>query len=259
VEKEGRHLKPVELGERVNSLLVENFPDILDVGFTADMETKLDAVEDGKVDWKELLKEFYGPFETSLENARVSMRNVKQEVIPTEEVCEKCGSPMVIRWGRFGKFLACKAYPDCKNTRNLADNEDGGDAKKVEKVAEGKKCKECGSDMVFRRGRYGTFLGCSRYPDCKHLEPITTGFKCLQDGCTGELVERKTKKNRKFFGCSRYPKCDFASWHKPVAESCPDCGAPFLLEKSSRDGKITRYCGKKSCEYKLDVEQQATA
>ncbi len=259
VEREKRRLKPTELGDLVNSLLVESFPEILDVGFTAEMETKLDAVEEGKVDWQILLKEFYGPFETALESARTNMRNVKQEAIPTDEVCEKCGNPMVIRWGRFGKFLACKSYPECKNTRNLDDNEEGEDKKREVKVAEGKKCRECGSDMVYRKGRYGMFLGCSGYPDCKYLEPIGTGFKCPKDGCSGELVERRTKKNRKFFGCSRYPKCDFASWHKPIAESCPDCGAPYVFEKSSRDGKITRYCGKESCEFKLSVEQQASA
>ena len=218
VEKVNKQFTPTELGFMVSDLLVENFPDIFNVEFTARMEAELDEIEDGKTEWLGTLKDFYGPFSKTLDKAKEGMKDVKREEIPTEIDCEKCGSKMVIKWGRNGKFLACPGYPECKNTKDFKAAEDGSIVV-VEKVEEPMgACPNCGKDMFLKSGRYGRFIACSDYPNCKTTKPFTTGFKCENDGCDGELVERRTKKGRVFFSCSKYPKCDYATWKLPKKE-----------------------------------------
>ncbi len=215
VEKEERRLHPTELGTLVNGLLVESFPEILNAEFTAHMEEELDMVEEGKVKWRELMAEFYTPFSKRLEKAKVEMRSVKEDVTPTDLLCEKCSKPMVIKWGRRGKFLACTGYPECKNTGDFTTDESGA-VKKADKTAEtDEKCPKCESPMVIKSGRFGRFLACSKYPDCKSTLPYSTGVDCPEEGCGGTLVERRTKKGRVFYGCSKYPDCKHATWKLP--------------------------------------------
>jgi len=234
---------PTELGLMVNDLLVVNFPDILDVEFTAQMEENLDKIEEGDKGWIETLKEFYLPFQKDLEAANVSMRNVKAEMIPTDAVCERCGSKMVKRWGKRGYFLACSSYPQCRFTRELEEN---AESHKMETEV---KCEQCGSPMVVKNGKFGRFLACSNYPTCKFTKALETGVHCSQEGCDGVIVERRTRKGKTFYSCSNYPRCTFALWDRPIPEKCPQCGYPFLVEKIGKNGTLIR-CPQKECGYR---------
>jgi DNA topoisomerase-1 len=233
---------PTEMGLMVNDLLVVNFPDILDVEFTAQMEENLDKIEEGEKGWVETLKEFYRPFQKDLEMAKVSMRDVKREKIPTDALCERCGSKMVKRWGKRGYFLACSAYPKCRYTREV----DGNEEKNEETEA---RCEKCGSPMVVKNGKFGRFLACSNYPTCKFTKPIDTGVHCPQEGCDGMIVERRTRKGRTFYSCTNYPRCTYALWDKPIPEKCPQCDFPFLVEKQGK-GAILKRCPNKACGYR---------
>jgi DNA topoisomerase-1 len=233
---------PTELGCMVNDLLVVNFPDIFDIEFTAQMEENLDKIEEGQKDWVDTLKEFYTPFEKDLEMAKVSMRDVKREIIPTDAICERCGSKMVKRWGKRGYFLACSSYPKCRYTREVEGNQEN----QVETEA---RCEKCGSPMVIKSGKFGRFLACSNYPTCKFTRPLDTGVRCPQEGCDGMIVERRTRKGRTFYSCTNYPSCTYALWDKPIPEKCPQCGFPFLVEKQGKGGSLKR-CPKKECGYR---------
>jgi DNA topoisomerase-1 len=247
-KREGRFF-PTELGSLVNDLLVESFPNILDVDFTAQMEDRLDQVEEGNVNWVELLRGFYGPFEGDLEKAKAQMRDIKRQEIPTEHTCEKCGKPMVIKWGRNGSFLACSGYPDCKNTKQILKQTDG----KVEVAPEtttDEKCTNCGSPMWVKRGRFGEFLACSAYPECKQTRPISLGVNCPKPDCGGFLAAKRSKRGKTFYGCSNYSKtkCDFVAWDKPVAQPCPQCHAPLLVKRENRKGTLLK-CLTEGCGY----------
>ncbi|UCD59108.1 MAG: type I DNA topoisomerase [Candidatus Hydrogenedentota bacterium] len=257
VHREKGRLVPTELGRTVNVLLVENFPKILDIAFTARMEEQLDEVEEGKADWQHVLRDFYGPFEDSLATAAQQMRNIKKEGLPTEEVCEECGKPMVIRWGRYGRFLACSAYPDCRNTKEVGHGNNGMSAGEAEQLVAGKTCPHCGGPMVVKMGRMGRFISCKRYPECKAAMPLGIGVECPEPGCSGEVVEKRSKRGRLFFSCSRFPECRFASWAKPHKKSCPLCGGNFLVERYTRDGKLVLRCPKKGCRYKEEIGDEA--
>lgn len=243
---EGRFFS-TELGVLVNDLLIKSFPEILDIGFTAQLEEELDDVEEGKRTWVATLKDFYGPFEKSLKSAATQMRDVKKQQIETEHTCEKCGSPMVIKWGRHGEFLACSRYPDCKTTREFKRT-DNGDIKLSEQKTTDEKCEKCGSPMVVKRGRFGEFLACSKYPECKTTKSIGIGVKCPD--CGGELVARRTGRGKTFYGCSKYPACKFALWNKPVPGPCPKCGYPILTEKYvKKTNEVIIACPQKECGY----------
>ena len=246
-ELEKGRFHPTELGAIVNELLVENFPNIMDVKFTASMEDQLDMIEDGKLTRHKTLEDFYSPFRSELEKASEEMRDIKREEIPTDLICEKCQSPMVIKWGKNGKFLACSNYPECKNTGNIAQDENGA-ISKAEAESTDIICDECGKNMVIKEGRFGRFLGCSGYPECKHTKPLDTGVKCPQ--CGGSLCERRSKRGKTFFGCSRYPDCTYALWDRPIPENCPSCGHPFLVEKQTRREGLIKRCPNKECDYK---------
>jgi DNA topoisomerase-1 len=242
--RKGR-LCPTELGQMVNELLVASFPKILDAGFTAEMENELDQIEEGELDWQALLREFYTDFEKVLTHAEQNMVDLKKEGAPTDEVCEKCGKPMVIRSGRFGVFLACSGFPECKNTRPVEPR--NGEAKAPAQPTD-KTCKKCNGKMLLRTGAAGKFYGCENYPKCKFTMPLETGVKCPEPDCGGDLVERRTRKGKRFFSCSRYPDCRFALWNRPVPMECPECGAPFLVEKV-QDGRQTLRCRTKGCGF----------
>lgn len=201
-----RKLYPTELGLTVTRLLIESFPRIMDIKFTANLETQLDTIEEGKKDWIEILQGFYEPFIETLEKAEKEMKDLKHEKIETEVKCLRCGEPMVLRWGRHGKFLACSTYPKCRYTQDIEE----GEIEKSELT-----CRKCGSPLLIKQGRFGKFLACIRYPDCKFTQPVGTGLKCPKENCDGEVVERRTKRGRMFYGCSNFPRCDFSSWHRP--------------------------------------------
>jgi DNA topoisomerase-1 len=229
VEQKDRKLYATDLGMQVNKLLVKYFPDIFNVQFTARMEEELDTIASGKQSYVDVMKDFYGPFQRALEHVDRKASAIKKSLQEqTDELCDVCGKPMVIKWGRNGRFMACSGYPSCKNTKPLAE-----DQEKHQHLA-GIKCEVCGGEMVVKAGKFGTFLGCSNYPTCKNTKPITTGIVCPK--CkVGELIERKTKKGRRtFYGCSKYPDCDFASWDQPVHEVCTHCSNPYLVLKYSQ-------------------------
>ena len=248
VEKKEGKFYPTELGVLVNNLLVEHFPELIDVMFTAKMEDELDEIEEGRYEWRQAVGDFYKPFDQHLEKARKEMRNVKGEETTTDIKCEKCGNSMVIKWGKLGYFLACSAYPECKNTMDFKRSEDGA-IEAMKEEATGEICPQCNSPMIIKSGRYGRFLACSKYPECKTTKPITTGVACPQQGCGGELTEKRSKRGRVFYSCTKYPSCTFAMWDKPVNQPCPQCGAPFLAEKTSR-GNSKIVCIRKECGYK---------
>lgn len=246
VLKEKGRFVPTDVGKMVNHLLIKSFPDIIAVSFTARMENKLDKIEDGKVNWVEVIKDFYKPFGKDLEEAADVMYEAKKELEEeTDEVCDKCGAKMIVKWGKYGRFLACSNYPECENTKPYGED----DSKPAEQPTD-EVCEKCGSPMVIRTNRYGgKFLACSAYPKCKNTKSISIGIDCPEEDCDGYLTERRTRKGKVFYGCSNYPDCEFSTWNKPVPKSCPKCGAPFLVEKTSkRRGKYLA-CINEDCDY----------
>ncbi|HZL16750.1 MAG TPA: type I DNA topoisomerase [Polyangia bacterium] len=256
VEKREGRLHPTELGVMVNGLLVKSFPAIVSTDFTAQMEEQLDRVEDGQADWVKLLEGFYAPFKIDLEKAKVEMRDLKREEEATDQVCEKCGKPMVIKWGRNGHFLACSGYPECRNTKEYTRNADGTLKVVATTRPSDQICTTCGAPMVVKRGRFGEFLACSRYPDCKTTSPLSLGVTCPKPDCGGYLTEKRSKRGKVFFGCSNYSKtkCDFVSWDRPIPEPCPKCGAKFVVKKISKSGSRLR-CLNEECGYSADGDQ----
>ncbi len=239
--EERKRLQPTEIAFLVNDLLVQHFPQIVDYQFTAKMEGDLDNVAEGKESWIKVIKDFYGPFDENLQKkyAELNKKDLTEE--KTDEVCEKCGSPMIIKIGRFGKFLACSKYPDCKNTKNL--NKQGV----VEEQAPiDEKCELCGAPLQRRHGRFGEFLSCSKYPECKYIKKQVklTGVKCPQ--CLeGDIIEKRTRKGKPFFACSRYPDCKFALWNRPTGDKCPDCQSLMVWT-----GQDKTACSNKECSGK---------
>ncbi len=246
VHRERKALVPTELGIEVTDLLKPYFPGIMDVEFTAQMEESLDKIEEGDRKWVDTVQAFYEPFKRDLEKAKKGMRNVKAGA-PTGEKCPECGEGLLERRGRFGKFLACSAYPECKYTRNL----NGAD--RAEDQPTDELCPTCGKPMVIKHGRFGKFIACSGYPECKTTKPVTLGIACPEAGCTGQLVERRSRRGRTFYGCSAYPNCKFVLWQRPVAEPCPKCGAAFVTERAAR-GRVLRRCVREGCDFEREVE-----
>ncbi len=255
VEKKEARFWPTELGILVNSLLVVSFPEIVSSDFTAKMEADLDHVEEGREDWRKLLKNFYTPFKVELEKAETEMRDVKREEIATEWTCEKCGKPMVIKWGRNGSFLACQGYPECRNTQEVVKNLDGT-WEKVPPQTTDEVCETCGAPMTVKRGRFGSFLACTRYPDCKTTKPISLGVKCPRPGCGGFIAEKRSRRGKPFYGCSNWAKkgCDFVAWDKPIPQPCPVCQAKFVLKKETKRG-ITLRC--MECDWRSEGSEES--
>ena len=223
----------------VNDLLTAYFPDIVDVNFTAEMEEQLDEIARGERPWQPVIEEFYAPLMRALA-AAADAPAVRQE---TTETCDLCGRPMVIRWGRRGRFLACSGYPECCNTRSLE-----GEGEPL--PASDEPCPECGSPMVAKQGRYGPFLACSRYPQCKGTRPLKIGARCPQ--CGGDLVEKRSRRGRVFYGCENYPRCRFVTWSRPLATRCPQCGG--LVAASGRDRARCL-----QCSWRGDLPEEAPA
>jgi DNA topoisomerase-1 len=245
VHRERRTLSPTELGMAVTDKLMPFFGDIMDVGFTAQMEDHLDKVEEGELDWVDTVKEFYEPFKRDLARAKKEMGSEKAGV-PIGESCPEDGGDLIERRGRFGKFIACSNYPDCKYKRNLPGSE------RAEDQPTDEICPTCGRPMVIKHGRFGKFIACSGYPECKTTKPVTLGIGCPE--CEkGQIVERRSRKGRTFFGCSAYPDCKFVLWQRPVAEPCPKCAAPFLTERVARGRRVQR-CWREGCDFSREAE-----
>ena len=230
-----RRIFPTDTGMVVTDLLVEHFPQIVDLKFTADMEEELDEIALGHKEWPEVLRTFYDPFERLLEkkDKEITRDDLIKET--TDELCPKCGGPMQVKLGRYGKFLSCANYPECKGTRQL----DGKERPEPQEVP-GEVCDDCGAPMLLRHGRYGEFLGCSRYPDCKFVRSKTIGGKCPKCG-EGKLSQRRTKRGKAFYGCTRYPECDYALWTRPLDEPCPKCGGTMMPDEER--GGVCLSCG----------------
>jgi DNA topoisomerase-1 len=203
------------------------------------------------------MRRFYQPFARDLEHAAEHMRDVKREGKPTNIECAKCNSPMVVKWGRSGEFLACSKYPECKSTSNFT-RDDEGNIELAKEETTNEVCDECGRPMLIRFGRFGKFLGCSGYPECKTVRsmvrPVPTGITC-PDCREGEIMEKRSRRGKTFFSCGRYPQCRFATWERPVAEACPQCSAPFIVEKTTKRFGTVRRCLSEGCTYKENVEQ----
>ncbi len=232
VEKEGKAMKPTEIAYRITDMLVRYFTDVMDVGFTADMEEKLDKIEDGGVDWHSIIADFYPPFEEKLHFASTDGDEV------TDILCEKCGHPMVRKTGKYGKYLACSNYPACSNI--VSEDE----AQYSDTV-----CPKCGAKMLIKNGRYGKFLACPNYPDCRSTLPFGEEREDVFEGtcpeCGKPTKQLKTRTGKTYYGCSGYPACKFMSWDVPTGEKCPKCGAALI-----RSPRGVVKCSDRSCTYR---------
>ncbi len=294
VELDSRRFVPTALGETVVQVLIRVFPDTFDVDFTSSMEASLDRVEEGDLEWQDVLREFWGRFSRRLEEGEQRSDEIVREIVRADDaVCDLCGEPMVVRWNRYGRFLGCSAYPDCKSTKSIDEPpavdlegevcpQCGGsllvksgrygpfiacsnypecrftraiDGPRAE-VSTDAKCPRCGSPMAVKTGRYGEFLACTAYPDCKHTQPITLGLKCPLCG-EGEVVKRRTRRGRTFYGCARYPDCEWSTWDVPVAASCPQCGSGVALQKRSKRKGDYLKCA--NCGQEIAAESPETA
>ena len=242
VELKNRRFHATTLGMDVSRLLTTHFDRLFNVDFTSRMEEELDTIASGESSYLKVMNDFYDPFMELLNSVSADDAKLQEE---TDEICDKCQRPMIIRWGRNGKFLACSGYPECKNAKPLP-----GEA---ERMRIDEKCPDCGNDLVLKQSRYGKFIGCSNYPECKFTKPITLGFACPK--CKeGELVSRMTKTKRTFYGCTRYPDCDFTSWDRPVPQACPSCKNSYLLAKyTQKKGEFLK-CPECKEEFSKDLD-----
>ena len=255
VRREGKVFVPTQLGTLTTKIMEENFNDIVDYKFTANMETDLDKIEDGSLEYIDVLSDFWKDFEVDLKRAeeKIGSEDIKIPVEETDIICDKCGAKMVVRTGKFGKFAACPNFPKCRNTKPLTP---AVEEKKEEKVVEKKeevapfKCEKCGSDMVLRSSRYGTFYACSKYPECKFIKTKTKELDVPCPTCGAKVITKYGKKKTVFYSCENYPKCDFSSWDMPTNEHCPDCGKILFRKK----GKNILVCAEKGCGFKKDAE-----
>ncbi len=254
VKREGKSFVPTPLGEITTKLMCEYFPDIVDYKFTASMEDRLDDIENGECAMLTVLNGFYDGFKGELDKAleNIGTNDIDLPAEETDIICEHCGSRMIVKNGRYGKFAACPNYPACKNTKPLAKTGEG----LVEKVPEiaPTKCELCGADMILRNGRYGSFYACSRYPECKFTKQKTRslGVPCPQ--CGADIVTKYGKNKTVFYSCSKYPECTFSSWDMPTAEKCPTCGEMLYRKK----GKNQLVCKTENCGYKVDIPPEET-
>jgi len=247
VEKQEKLLVPTDLGCLITSLLDISFKDIMDISFTAELEKKLDLIEEGKVNWIEQLKEFYTKFEHDLATAKTEMKDIKKEGLEkTDEICPKCNSPLVVKYGRFGKFLACSNYPECKFTKPLPQ----------EIVKIGEKCPDCGKELLLKRGKGGVrFIACENYPECKYTRSYSSNVKCPE--CNqGELVEKVSGKGKIFYACNKYPQCKFAIWDEPVNIKCSSCDNYYLVKKRRKGSEYYQCPDCKKTYKKEEIEKK---
>ena len=252
VSRKEKTFHPMELGVIVNDLLMQYFPDILNVEFTAKLEEELDKVEEGELSWRSILADFYAPFSIALEKAEEDIGEVELVDEVSDVICEFCGRNMVYKMGRYGRFLACPGYPECRNVKSV--DKDGN----VEEKNLGESdvvCDKCGRTMVLKKGRYGNFLACPGYPECKNIKSIDEeiGIACTE--CGGALVKKRNKRGRVFYGCKNYPDCQTAYWNLPVEAVCPECGR-HMVEKTGRNDTKTIICENKECPTNQKKEEK---
>ena len=239
VEREKRLFIPTDLGKTVKEILIKSFPDIFNVEFTARMEEELDRIETG-MKWQQVVDDFYVPFQAALEEAESKKKELKKSTMePVGRICPDCGSDLVYRWSKRGKFISCSGFPDCKHAESIEP---------VEIVEVDVDCPKCESKMLLRTGRYGKFYGCRTYPKCKGILPFTTGHVCPKKDCEGKIAEKQTKKGKIFFSCTNYPNCDFSSWDAPADGECPSCKAPTIFNKALKSKDPYNYCSQ--CKWK---------
>ena len=255
VKREGKSLVPTPTGEVTNKLMKESFSDVVNYKFTAEMENDLDRIENGALTMESVLADFWKSFECELDAANEKMKDAELE-LPVEEtdiICEKCGSKMVVKNGRFGKFAACPNYPQCRNTKPLVTKtpeEIEQEEKKV--VVADFKCELCGADMVQRSGRYGSFFACSRFPECNFTKQKTKDIGVDCPKCGSKIVMKNGKNRTVFYSCEKYPTCDFSSWDMPTNEKCPECSEMLFRKK----GQALYVCHNKTCGYKRAIETE---
>lgn len=260
VKMDKKRFVPTDIGEVVNRFLCKYFADIVDVGFTANIEDKLDAIARGEQQWRPILRAFWSPFKERVDHTQqhVKRSDVTQE--HTEEVCPECGKPLAIKLGRYGRFLACTGFPACTYAKPLGKS--GETEEQAEQQIVDARCDQCGSPMVVKKGRYGNFLGCSAYPKCKNIQPLTkpedTGVTCPECG-EGTFVKKKSRRGKEFYSCSRYPACKNALWHKPVAQPCPKCGAPVVTERTGKRRGTEHVCASEGCGWRQQIEAPKAA
>ena len=253
VKREGKNLLPTPLGEVTNRVMKENFPSIVDYAFTADMETRLDEIEQGTENLENLLSGFYQDFALSLQQAQEKIDKEDVEIPPdvSPYTCDLCGNPLIYKVGRFGKFLACSNYPACHNTKTI--DKDGNPVEKEKKAPEKADfaCPQCGGDVVLRHGKFGVFYACVNYPKCTFTKQKVDRISILCPDCQSPIVIKRGKNRFAFYSCERYPECQFSTWDIPTEEKCPDCGDMLLRRK----GKKVLYCRNKECGYKADEKE----
>jgi DNA topoisomerase-1 len=243
-----RRFKPTELGETVERIMVDNFPTIFNVDFTAAMEEELDKIEEGELGWQRVLEDFYRPFTRALQSVNLAAIVAQAHGLSPEELegeqCPKCGARVELRTGRFGPYFACVNYKKtCDYVKSLRKQ-------RAPDRPSDEKCHLCGAPMVIKTGRFGEFLACTRYPECKGTRSVPLGLKCPK--CeVGDLAERRTRRGKSFFGCLRYPECDFSTWNRPVADTCPHCGWLGMEKRVSKARGETRVCLK--CQHEVVV------
>jgi len=243
---------PQEIGMIVSDLLVNHFSHYVDTQFTARMEEQLDQIAQGKMAWKPMVRAFWEDFYPLVKRKEEELKRSDILTEKTDEACPECGKPLVIRYGKYGKFIACSGFPECRYRRPLEEKEKEAPQETDEK------CEKCGRPMVIKRGRYGPFLACSGFPDCRNTRPLnkpqSTGVPCPE--ChKGELMERRSKRGRTFYSCSRYPTCKFSLWSRPIAEECPECHNPYLIVKKI-GGKVYKCCPVKECGFRAPLETE---
>ncbi len=243
VIKDGKYLVPTELGKVVTDYLKEHFHDIVDVEFTAEMEDKLDSIEEDKAVWYDVVDEIYQPLKREV-SAALNSSGLAVPDQPTDEVCEKCGAPMVIKSGRYGKYLACSNYPECCNRRSLNEK---SQPKLTDEI-----CEKCGAHMLEREGKFGKYLACSNYPECKNTRSLNEVVATCPL-CGKPVAKRTTKRGKIFYGCSGYPDCTFASWDIPTGTLCPQCGKPLVY--ADKDNTTVK-CSDKQCNYTHKITEK---
>ncbi len=260
VRMDRKRFIPTDVGRIVNKFLTQYFTSYVDYQFTARLEDELDAIARGEKNWVPVLEDFWTPFKDRVDDTmeKVSRKDVTTQAL--DEACPKCGKPLTVRLGRRGRFIGCSGYPECDYTRNV----DEGDSAEKEpmQLIEGRQCPDCGAPLAVRSGRYGKFIGCSAYPQCRHIEPLEkpqdTQVQCPE--CKqGTLLQRKSRYGKLFYSCSNYPKCKYAVWNPPLAEPCPQCHWPILTLKTTKRRGMEKVCPQKECQYTEPVDDQSAA
>jgi DNA topoisomerase-1 len=251
-----KRFHPEDIGLVVSDLLVNHFSQYVDYNFTSLLEDRLDEISRGEAKWQPTVKEFWNPFISLIRQKEEEVQKSDVTTQKTDETCPQCEKPLVIKLGKYGRFYACSGFPECRFVRSLQNGNEDEAAPESQLTEE--KCEQCDSPLIMRQGKYGPFLGCSKYPDCKYIrslnKPVSTNIRCPK--CSeGEILEKKTRRGKVFFGCSNYPKCEFALWDRPLEEPCPDCGSPHLVEKTTkRHGHIIK-CPSKTCKYQRSADK----